>query len=68
MGFSLVMPLWHFLDPWVEALSLLPLLGGAREADFPLPSAADAPPPPVEVGVVLALVVAVRAPVVWRGG
>ena len=61
------MPLWHFLDPRVEDLSLLFWLGGPQEEDLPLvspPPLAAAPHPCVEVGVVLALVVAVRAPVV----
>ena len=63
MGLVLEMPLQRFLDPLVEDLFLLLELGVARMADLPLPSAATAPPPSVEVGVVLALVV--RTPVVW---
>ena len=66
MGFVLEMPLRHFLDPLVEDLSLPSELGGAHVGDLPLASAAIAPLPCVEVGVVPALVV--RTPVVWRGG
>ena len=66
MGLVLEMPLQHFLDPLVEDLFLLLEPGVARVADLPLPLAATAPPPCVEVGVMLALVV--HTPVVWRGG
>ena len=63
MGFVLEMPLRRFLDPLVEDLSLRSEPGGARVADLPLASAAVAPLPCVEVGVVLAWVV--RTPEVW---
>ena len=65
MGFVLEMPLRCFLDHLVADLFLLSELGGARVVDLPLPSAAAAPPPCVEVGVVLAWVVS--TPVVWLG-
>ena len=65
MGLVLEMPRRRFLDPLVVDLFLLSEPGGAQVADLPLPSAATAPPPCVEVGVMLALVV--RTHVVWRG-
>ena len=60
-----------FLDPQVEDLSLLFWPGGPQEEDLPLaspPLLATASCPCVEVRVALALVVAVHAPVVYRGG